>query len=316
MDLEVCGQECKPIGPAPGQPSDSVAAWFEYCAPDFTQSNVATIAGVKKLVEAKKALRKSKGSFLRLLEELGQDPDKVERLFVIARHPVLGDSAHARNFPLSWMTQFTLAKIPADTLLDLIANGTVNSGLTRREAERLVQQVRGLNGGNDGDADTVGDESVGEPAGEAEEGHREGHGNGADGVADGQGETGDAPAVQNTVRDDVGANSQSEIERKLARLDELEREKRQWEIQRAGYESEVEELRAKLGPETNLHHPRKLFRQALKALQESETPKLLRKDRQSRINSALTDLVELVRSLTRDGLKIERLDLYCRPEAH
>jgi hypothetical protein len=300
--------------------SDSEEAWFEYVASDFTQSNMATIAGVKKLAEAKKALRKSKGSFLRLLEKLGQDEDKVERLFIIAKHPVLSDSALARNLPLGWTTLFALAKIPPNTLLGFITDGTVNPNLTRREAEALANKVRGSNsnggrGGGGGGGGSDANEPAGEPVGEAEEGRGKGHGNEADGVVDGQGETGNAPAVQGTAREDIGENSQSEIDRKLARLEELEREKRQWEIRRHGYQSEVEELKAKLD-ETNVPHQRRLFRQALCSLQKAESSDINEKEKRSLRASATTDFVEFVRSATRDGLGLNRFDIICRSETH
>jgi hypothetical protein len=126
----------------------SLAEWFEFIRPDFVQGNVSTIAGTKKLIEAKNALKGCKGGFTQLVEGLGMGLDKAERLMVIARHPVLSDSAHARILPLSWMTQFTLAKILPGVLTQLIADGTVHPGLERKEAERLVEWARGQNSTN------------------------------------------------------------------------------------------------------------------------------------------------------------------------
>jgi hypothetical protein len=116
--------------------------------------------------------------------------------------------------------------------------------------------------------------------------------------------------------EEIGPNSRGEIERKLARLEELEREKAQWEIRRHGYEREVEELKAKLGPETDIRSQRRLFQQALRMLQKSETPHMPEKEKRSLVNRATTDLIELVRSVVRDGLQVERLDLIYRSEAH
>jgi hypothetical protein len=84
-------------------------SWFEQIRPDFIRGNASIIAGAAKLIEAKAALRKNKGSFLRLVEKLGLDLDKAERFMKIARNPVLRDSAHARNLPLSWMTLAAVA---------------------------------------------------------------------------------------------------------------------------------------------------------------------------------------------------------------
>src|SRR5262249_23072127 len=71
------------------------------------------------------------------------------------------------------------------------------------------------------------------------------------------------------TQDDVGSNSRSEIERKLARGEELEREAGLWAIQKSGFESEIDELRARLD-ETQIPHQRRLFRQALRSLQKAE----------------------------------------------
>jgi hypothetical protein len=113
-----------------------------------------------------------------------------------------------------------------------------------------------------------------------------------------------------------GPDSQLEIERKLTRLEELERERQIHESQRIGWESEVAELKAKLAPETPIHHQQRLFRQAIRALQKAETAGTLEKERRSLKGHAALDLVELVRSAIRDGLNPDRLDLVYRPELH
>ena len=117
---------------------------FEQIRPDFIRGcNI--IAGAAKLIEAKAALRKNKGSFVRLVEKLGLDLDKAERFMNIAAIPCSCDSAHARNLPLSWMTLYTLAALPPKVLESFIAGGTVHPGLERKQAERLVRKVRGSN---------------------------------------------------------------------------------------------------------------------------------------------------------------------------
>jgi hypothetical protein len=104
----------------------------------------------------------------------------------------------------------------------------------------------------------------------------------------------------------------------LARLEELEHETCRQARQLARYESEIEELRARLGDETPapIHCQRKLFQQALRALQKSDAPNTLEKDSRFWRQSGTSDLIELVRSATRDGLKVDRLDLVYRPELH
>jgi len=98
LDMAAAGPE---VNRLPADSPSSVDEWAELIRPDFTQGNVCFIAGAAKLIRAKKALKKSRGSFLELLEKVGMDPDKAERWIKIARNPVLANSAHARNLPAS-----------------------------------------------------------------------------------------------------------------------------------------------------------------------------------------------------------------------
>ena len=103
-DIPQENQVGKPTG------SYSVAAWFEYCAPDFTLSNVNKIFGAKKLIEAKAALKGSKGSkgsFTLLVEGLDIEQPLVDpwgfdvepiRLFdpdVSGQRTMIGGGEHA-----------------------------------------------------------------------------------------------------------------------------------------------------------------------------------------------------------------------------
>jgi hypothetical protein len=298
--------------------NNSVPRWIDYIAPDFVQSNVSTIAGAKKLIEAKKALRKSRDSFRALVEALGMDLDKAERLMVIARHPVLSDSAHARNLPLSWMTQFTLAKISAEVLAQLIADGTVHPELERKEAERLVKRVRQRNSTNGGGGETRTENRGGDDGGGHGEQHDDAGGNdeGGDHHDLGEDNREQPPETGNpAIAQDVGPDSKSEVDRKLALLEELERERRLWEIQKHGWESENEELKAKLN-ESSIRHQRRLFRQVLDAMQKAEASDIPAKEKRSFHNSVIIDLTELVRSAAREGLSLTRFDIFCRPETH
>jgi hypothetical protein len=231
------------------------------------------------------------------------------------------------------MTLYTLAALPPDKLDEFLTNGTVHPRLARKAAERLVRQHRGSNsnGGRQSIEDHSGcnhhevDHQQDEDHDDCDDGHDHdlGHGRHDDrGVEHLQGGPGEDQLRQDecevdstpSTRDDVGPNSRLEIERKLARLEELERERGQWNIARLGFESEVAELRGKLGAEIQLRHQCRLFRRALEQLQKSDTPKLIEKDRRALVNGAVTDLLELVRSLARDGLALERIDLFCRVE--
>ena len=303
--------------------------WFELIRPDFVQGNASVLAGAAKLIEAKKALKGTKGSFVRLVERLGQDLDTVERKMKIARHPVLRDSAHARNLPLSWMTLYTLAALPPKALEDFIGDGTVHPGLERKQAERLVQKVRGSNsngaGGQDRDdggdhhdagdagdqqhhADAGGDHHDGGDAGDC---HHHHHGAGGGDHAEDHDARDSEPPAQ-----DIGPNSRGELDRKAARLEELERENRRLERTCIAQTSEIEELQARLGPEEPIRSQRKLFQRAARALKKAEVPDTLEKEARSLKQGAVTDLVELVRSAVRDGLEPNRFDLFYRPAVH
>jgi hypothetical protein len=287
--------------------------WLEQIRPDFIKGNVSFIAGAAKLIEAKRALKKSKGSFVRLVERLGLDLDKAERLMKIARHPVLRESAHARNLPLSWMTLYTLAALPPKVLEEFIADGTVHPGLERKQAERLVRKVRGSNSNGDHERDRHGSRGDGD-GGDRDEDHEADHDR--RGCTTEQKADNTPPAQSVAQSDTLGPNSKGEIDRKLARLEELERETRRQAIQIVGLESEIEELKVKLAPETPIRHQRRLFQQAMNALQRSDTPGMLEKESRHLRQSAATDLIEVVRSTIRDGLKPERLELAYRPELH
>ena len=63
---------------------------------------------------------------------------KADVLMNIARHEVLSNSHHWYRLPSSWRTLDELTRIrPKTRLLALIANGKINSGMTREEAITL-----------------------------------------------------------------------------------------------------------------------------------------------------------------------------------
>jgi hypothetical protein len=308
--------------------------WFEEIRPDFAQGNISIIAGAKKLIEAKRALKKRDGSFPRLVEKLGMDLGKAERLMKIARHPVLGNSAHAPIMPVSWTVLYMLSALSAETLERLLADGTVHPGLERKEAEGLVRKAResnsngGARGGDRNDdcggsrGDDGGDhtEDRGGDSGDHSEHHDAGGAEDEDHSAADRGvdrDSADPPPQTSVVQDDSGPgpDSRGELDRKLARLEELERELCLWDRRRGGFESEIQELKARLD-ETTVPHQRRLFRQALRSLEKAETSDLGEKEKRKLRADATTDLVEFVRAAARDGLRLERFDIVCRPESH
>jgi hypothetical protein len=68
------------------------------------------------------------------------DIRKAELLMFLARNEVISKSCHWHDFPPSPRTLWELTQIrPKQRLLELIANGTINSGMTREEAVALRQ---------------------------------------------------------------------------------------------------------------------------------------------------------------------------------
>jgi hypothetical protein len=265
--------------------------WAEAIRHDLATGIASYINAGRKFIQAKTALKKTNGSFIHLVTVLlGYDLDTAERWMEIARHPVLSDSATLRNLPTAWTTLYQLSHVPPKLLLKYIADGTVHPQLTCRAAAQLLKG--GSNGGRNPDDDAAGD-------GDADRGRGGDHGGDHQRVDDRKNHdadpAGNVPAAEIT-NNTIGPNSQGELERKLARLEELERETRRQAIQLVGYESEVQELKAKLGPETPIRSQRKLFQQALRALQKSEVPGTLAKEIRFLKQSATTGLVELVRS--------------------
>jgi hypothetical protein len=66
------------------------------------------------------------------------DLRKAQILMFLARNEVISNASHWHAFPPSSRTLWELSQIrPKQRLLELIANGTINSGMTREEAVAL-----------------------------------------------------------------------------------------------------------------------------------------------------------------------------------
>jgi hypothetical protein len=99
------------------------------------------------LIEAKKELEH--GQFIDWVERdlrfgTGQDGDrglslrKAQMLMFVAKNEMISNTNHWFAFPPSWRTLWELSQIrPKHRLLDLIANGKINPGMTREEAVAL-----------------------------------------------------------------------------------------------------------------------------------------------------------------------------------
>src|SRR5262249_16077424 len=288
---------------APAVP-ESVSWWKEEIRPDIIRGNACFVTVGEKLNVAKEALRGIQGGFGELIEDLGLDQVKAECLMRIAQHPLLAVmlkySVTSRKLPLGWTVLAELARIPPDILKVLIDEEKVGSWTTRRTARELVEV---LDDGDDEDEDHGGEDGEGDQ--EKDCGSEDDDGDEGD-EEQAVAEPGDPPVTQN-----IGSDSEGEIARKLARLDELEREAGLWTIQRNGYESEIAELKAKLGREEAIPYQRRLFKRALRSVQKTEVPDIDAKEKRSLFTSATTDLVELIRSAVRDDLGLDRFDLVC-----
>lgn len=284
------------------------------------------IAAGLECMEAKKRL---KGRFTVFVEtKLGWNIDTIDRWMEIAR--AFPDSATWRSLPSGWTTLYLLTRLPKDTREGWIGDGTINPKLTHKAAEALVRRARGSNrignGGSAGDAcddhhDDGHDAGRGDDrdVGCDDEDHNDVFGHAEDYAEDHAEDRDDTVGHaelhggEDHTRNDVGSGSELETQRKLARADELEGQARCWEFQRTGFENEIEELKAKLD-ETSVRHQRRLFRQVMDAMQKAETSDIPVKEKRSLHYGVIVDLVEFVRSATRDGLSLNRFDVYCRPE--
>jgi hypothetical protein len=69
------------------------------------------------------------------------DLRKAQILMFLARNEVISNACHWHAFPPSFRTLWELTQIrPKQRLLELIANGTINAGMTREEAVALRQK--------------------------------------------------------------------------------------------------------------------------------------------------------------------------------
>jgi hypothetical protein len=291
------------------------AEWAARIRPHLEAGVAGYIAGGLELIQAKRDLKKQRGSFIHMVEALGENIDAVEKWMAIARNPYLADSANLRSLPTAWTTLYILCPLEPKVLEELVETGKLHPALTGAGATALVRAVRGRN--DRGRGEDLGD------LGNQDSGHGGEHADadgdavgGANGNAADQGSENVPPAQAAVPDKTIVPDSQGETARKLARLEELEHETSRQAIRIVGLESEIEELKAKLGPEPPIRHQRKLFREAVRDLKKADLPDVPEKERRFLKNSATTDLLELVRSAIRDGMNPDRLDLVYRPELH
>jgi hypothetical protein len=201
------------------------------------------------------------GSFLEMVRsKLPFGPDTAERLMAIARHPVLSDSAHAPILPPSWMTLYELTKLDAKlgkgTLRRKIKGGQVFPQMERKdviemmrttneEAERLERKAA-----RETEKAKKQEElsrwqrryEVSPAATEWAKERLERERKAKDDAEELERPREEKRAAAARAAADVGVTASSEIERKLARLEELEPKVAMLERQKLALEREMVDL--------------------------------------------------------------------------
>lgn len=90
----------------------------------------------RRLIEAKD--RVVHGGWLKAVEMMPFGDRTARFLMEISDHPVLSNRKYTSDLPAAWMTLAILAKLPADELIALIDDGTINPDLQQVEARALV----------------------------------------------------------------------------------------------------------------------------------------------------------------------------------
>jgi hypothetical protein len=201
------------------------------------------------LIAAKQELEH--GQFESMLRgNLPFGPDTAQRLMVIARHPILSNAAHARLLPPSWMTLYELTKLD-DKLGDgalqkKIKDGSITPRLERKDVVAMTRAAdaealeRSAGKGTEKARRRLEFECSPAAAWREEERRRKAEQDVED-VEELERLREDKRAVAARAAGDVGA---SEIERKLARLEELENKNTVLEWSKTSLQNENERLRA------------------------------------------------------------------------
>ena len=111
--------------------------WVGRICTAWSKTVAAFIETGRLLNEAKREL--PHGTFMQMINHrLPFTLGTAERLMVIARNPIISDSAHGPNLPPSWHTLYVLAKLPPEDLRAKIESGAIHPKLERKEAELFV----------------------------------------------------------------------------------------------------------------------------------------------------------------------------------
>ena len=110
-------------------------------AAEIRDAHTKTVAAILKLgltlTAAKKAL--PHGEFLKMIKsDLPFTASTAQKLMKISADPKLANAARARLLPPAWGTLCKLTKLPQATFEEALKTGTINSGMTRDDATKLV----------------------------------------------------------------------------------------------------------------------------------------------------------------------------------
>ena len=120
--------------------ADLQKQWKTRITESWQKAVASIIETGQLLIQAKQEL--DRGQWLKLFEDkrpFGEDT--AQRLMLIARHPILGNTAYTRHLPPSWYTLYELTKVPQITLKKWIDAGEVSPELEQEEAVALYKST-------------------------------------------------------------------------------------------------------------------------------------------------------------------------------
>jgi hypothetical protein len=120
--------------PASKTPKD----WAGRITASWQQAVQSIIQTGRLLIQAKDDL--DHGEFSGM--ELPFSARTAQMLMKIADHPVLSNAKHVSHLPPSWGTLYQLTHLPDEALETLLADGTINCDLERKDAEEIIKKVR------------------------------------------------------------------------------------------------------------------------------------------------------------------------------
>jgi hypothetical protein len=101
------------------------------------------------LIKAKTALKDKQGhgKWLSMFDESNKNKlpfgeRTAQMLMEIAEHPILSNPKFTSVLPASWYTLYRLTKLPDDELTTILADGTITSDTTSKDADKIIEKLR------------------------------------------------------------------------------------------------------------------------------------------------------------------------------